>query len=205
MAEAGELVERILAELDRMRNMARDFVEEVDPQFEDLEGEDEGARAEVRETLGRIAEERSIDEAVREFSMEDRSSSEIQEASSAETDPALRALTSSGGVEGALSSAQSRVQFWWTSFQAYGRNIGQRAREWMQHFDGYATAIRQSLQAVLSWLTQLISGIRTPAGWAIAGSMNISPFGLGGTAQLEISFGPPPPIGPPSSHAPGSA
>jgi len=202
---SDELIGRILAELERMRSIARDFVEEVDPQFEDLEGEDdEGARAKVRETLIRIAEERGIDDAVRELSVEAHSSSEIQEASSAETDPALKAFTAAGSVEGELSSAESRVGYWWTKFQARGRNIGQRTREWMRHFRGYASSIRQSLQAVLSWLTQLISSMRTPTGWAIAGNMNISPFGLGGTAQLEISFGPPPPIGLSSSHASGS-
>jgi hypothetical protein len=201
-----ELVGRILAELDQMRHVARDFVDNVDPRFEDLEGEDgEGARIEVRETLERISAERGIDVAVRELAVEDhRDSDRSRKADSTETDPALMALTTAGSVEGDLSSAESRVRFWWTKFQARGRNIGQRAREWMRHFRDYASLIRQSLQAVLSWLTQLISSMRTPTGWAIAGSMNISPFGLGGTAQLEISFGPPPRIGPPSSHATGS-
>lgn len=179
-----------------MRDIALHFTEETDLQFEEIEGDDV-PREEMRETFRKISDNYEIDNQVKEIIAEGEDPGRIPAERPPGTDPALKALTAAWGIEGLLSSAESRVGFW-TRVRARAQRLGVRARQWIEQVHGYVSLIRQSLQATLSWLMQLISSMRTPTGWAIAGSMNVSFLGVGGQAQLELSFGLPPSPSPPS-------
>lgn len=189
MPSPEEIHQSIVEELGRIRSTVTDFLERIEPQFaEHLQDDTREAGPEIRQLLDRWSKAGDLKEALDRLMEEVERQESPRESSPIKDDAAFQAITAAGVFATRPWSIDARVD-WEITLRGFERKLHPGWRNWANACKALFTNLQPRVQTVVSWLTRLISQMRTPKEWSIAGQINGSPFGVGLSGQISLTYG----------------